>query len=82
MSELSEIARARIDALTAENAQLRAELESHAWEVSPAMAQARIDQLHARAERYGRALREIAEMPDLFAAEVARAAIDASMGGE
>ena len=36
--------------LERENAQLRTELESHAWEVSPAMAHAKIDQLNAEVE--------------------------------
>jgi hypothetical protein len=32
-------------------AELEAELESHAWEISPAMAQAKIDELNAKIER-------------------------------
>ena len=41
---------AEIDQLRAENKRLEEELESHAWEISPAMAQAKIDHLNARVE--------------------------------
>ena len=41
----------RAFALAARVQQLTDELESHAWEVTPAMAQARIDQLNAEVER-------------------------------
>jgi len=37
---------AAIKQLQAENAKLKDELESHAWEISPAMAQAKIDELN------------------------------------
>ena len=38
----------RIEELEAENKRLEEELESHAWEISPAMAQAKIDHLNKR----------------------------------
>ena len=39
-----------------EIAELKAELESHAWEISPAMAQAKIDQLNAEIAELQRAV--------------------------
>lgn len=40
-----------LTAAQARIAELEAELESHAWEISPAMAQAKIDELNAKIER-------------------------------
>ena len=40
-----------IACLNAENERLKTELESYAWEISPAMAQAKIDSLNAENER-------------------------------
>ena len=40
-----------IDRLRERVRELKAELESHAWEISPAMAQAKIDELNADNER-------------------------------
>ena len=40
-----------LNAAQARIAELEAELESHAWEISPAMAQAKIDELNAKIER-------------------------------
>jgi hypothetical protein len=40
----------KLNAALARVAELEGELESHAWEISPAMAQAKIDQLNARVE--------------------------------
>uniref|UniRef100_A0A6H2A2M1 Uncharacterized protein n=1 Tax=viral metagenome TaxID=1070528 RepID=A0A6H2A2M1_9ZZZZ len=40
-------------------AALEAELETHVWEISPAMAQAKIDQLTAENTKYREALKEI-----------------------
>jgi chromosome segregation ATPase len=44
--------RSEVGRYIAHNGMLRSELESHAWEISPAMAQARIDQLNAEIERW------------------------------
>ena len=48
----------RINHLEAENKRLEEELESHAWEISPAMAQAKIDHLNKRVGELGAALTE------------------------
>jgi chromosome segregation ATPase len=41
---------ATVDALRAKVEALEQELESHAWEISPAMAQAKLDELNAKIE--------------------------------
>jgi class 3 adenylate cyclase len=47
----------RIQKLEVENERLRSELEARAWEISPAMAQAKIDQGNAENERLREAVK-------------------------
>jgi|688.fasta_scaffold304379_2 hypothetical protein len=60
---------------------LKEEIEAHAWTVSPAMAQAQIEQLTARIGLLEEALRGIVELTyDELAADNARAAINGTWG--
>lgn len=60
-SQLSEDVSLQLAQAKAENQRLTEQLESHAWEVSPAMAQAKIDQLQVENARLAAALKVIEE---------------------
>ena len=58
-------------------AALRAELEGHAWEISPAMAEAKMDQLFAENQKYREALEKIESMATIETIEIQKIAQDA-----
>ena len=60
---------AELDAERAHVAELEAQIERHAWTISPAMAQARIEQLAARVAELEAALRGILEIVDADGAD-------------
>jgi chromosome segregation ATPase len=52
------------EALRAEVEKLKEELESHAWEISPAMAQEKIDQLNAEVAAKNDSIKELKDIND------------------
>ena len=71
----------RLYAKTVEQAErideLQTELEGYAWEISPAMAEAKMDQLFAENQKYREALEKIESMATIETIEIQKIAQDA-----